>query len=141
MMDWAGGTEARNYAIRRKADSRNLSDMLWMMVSLVAIAGILVFYSWVRSRIVDFGYQGQSLQIQEAELLRAQKSLALEQETLKNPERIDLIARNELGMLPLRPSQVIAPLFQDVEFRGATTLAMASAPRSSAEPRRSPATN
>jgi cell division protein FtsL len=141
MKDWAAGIEARNYAIRHRTDSRNLSDMLRVLGSILAIAGLLFFYSWVQNQMVSLGYEIQSLQAREAELLRAQRSLALEEETLKNPERIDLIARHDLNMMPLRPSQVLAPQYQDIEFAGGTALAMATPPRSSLEPRRGTATN
>ena len=47
-----------------------------------------------------------------------------EKEVLKNPERIDTIARNELGMAPLRPYQIILPKIQDAERSVSNELAM-----------------
>jgi len=58
-------------------------------------------------------------------LLRTQTRLILEEETLRNPERIDFIARNDLGMVPLRPNQFILPQFQDPDRSLLNTLAMA----------------
>ena len=87
------------------------------------IAAALLFYAWVRSQIVNTGYESQSLFAAKESLLRTQTRLVLEEETLRNPERIDLIARNDLGMVPLRPNQFILPPFQDVSL--SNKLAMA----------------
>ena len=72
---------------------------------------------------------------------RAQANLVLEEETLKNPERIDSIARNELGMTTLRPNQLIATQFQVIESKGTEDLAMADVPIQSAGPRKLSDTN
>jgi cell division protein FtsL len=88
------------------------------------VAGALLFYSWVRSQIVNTGYESQHLFAEEESLMRTQKSLILEEETLRNPERIDAIARNELKMTPLHPNQLILPQ-QDVERGASNVVAMA----------------
>jgi hypothetical protein len=89
-----------------------------------------VFYSWVRNQIISTGYQGQNLFTEEELLLRAEKRLVLEEEMLRNPERIDVIARNDLGMTPLHPRQLIMPQHADVD--GSLTNAMAMADSGSA---------
>ncbi len=125
MTDWADGIETRNYGIKSEIDASVLSELMRTIIALAMIAGALLFYSWVRSQIVNTGYEGQSLFAAEESLLRTQKKLILEEETLRNPERIDLIARNDLGMTPLRPNQFILPQFQDVERGLSNTMAMA----------------
>ena len=124
MTDLAGGIETRNYHIRRETDPHTLSQLLLTTLSLVMIAGALLFYSWVRSQIINIGYESQKLLMAEESLLRTRQNLILEEETLKNPERIDIIARNELGMIPLRPNQLIPPEFLDAEKSFSNTLAM-----------------
>jgi cell division protein FtsL len=57
-------------------------------------------------------------------LLRTQKRLILEEETLTNPDRIDAIARNELKMTLIRPNQLILPQTQDVEQGASNIVAM-----------------
>ena len=91
---------------------------------LALVAGALLFYSWVRNQIVHTGYENQSLFAAEESLLRVQERLALEEETLCHPERIDIIARNDLGMAPLHPSQLILPQIGDAVFRGSGEMAM-----------------
>jgi cell division protein FtsL len=130
MTDWADGIETRNYGIKREFDGRMFSEFLRTILSLALVAGALVFYSWVRNQIISTGYQGQNLFGEEELLLRAEKMLVLEEEMLRNPERIDVIARNDLGMTPLHPRQLIMAPHADVD-RGLTN-AMAMADSGSA---------
>jgi len=124
MTDWADGIEARNYGIKNEIDASMFSELMRSIIPLAMIAGALLFYSWVRSEIVNLGYESQNLFAREESVLREQKWLTLEEETLCNPERIDLIARNELRMTTLRPNQFL-PQHQDAERDLSNTLAMA----------------
>jgi cell division protein FtsL len=125
MTDWADGIETRNYGIRSEIDAGMLSDLMRVIIALAMVAGALLFYSWVRSQLVSTGYESQNLFTLEQSLMRIQKRLILEEEVLRNPERIDTIARNDLGMMPLRPNQLIPPQLQDVEITSSDSLAMA----------------
>ncbi len=140
-MDWAGNIKTRNIGIRRQTDQRNLRELLSIMLAALMLAGVFLFFSWVRSRIVELGYQEQYLRTEEDALIRAQQLLVVEEANLQNPERIDSIARNDLGMTRVRTNQLLSPRFQDLEFGGPTRLAMASAPPPSIEPRKSSASN
>src|ERR1041385_3064446 len=102
MTDFSLGDEFRNYGIKRQTDVRNLTENLCVIFSFVMLAAVLLFYAWVRNRLVTLGYEEQNLQKREQVLTRSQQSLILEEEVLKSPDRIDAIARNELGMIPIR---------------------------------------
>ncbi len=129
MIDWAEGTEAKNYAIRRDINARNLLELLLVSLSIGIVAGVLVFHSWVRIRIVDIGYEEQQLSAEEQALRKIEEGLNLEEQTLMSPDRIDAIARNELGMQSLRASQVMTPAGADGgQGESASALALASAP-------------
>jgi cell division protein FtsL len=125
MTDWADGIEMRNYGIQRGIDVRMFSDFMRAIIPLAMVAAALVFYSWVRNQMIQAGYESQRLYTMEEALLRAQEKLVLEEETLRNPGRIDAIARNELGMAPLHPSQWIVPQIpeQTSGFSGAIAMA------------------
>ncbi len=125
MTDWAEGIETRNYGIKRRIDRRMFSELMRTILSLAMVAGTLVFHSWVRNQIIHTGYESQNLFAEEESLLRIHKRLMLEEETLRNPERIDAIARNDLGMAPLRPSQLVVPLLWEMESSLSTAVAMA----------------
>jgi cell division protein FtsL len=124
MTDWAEGIEARNHAIKNEINMNMLSDLMRIIVSLALLAGALLFYSWIRNQIINAGYESQNLFAVEESLQRAQKRLTLEEETLRNPERIDIIARNDLGMAPLRPSQLILIQLGDAVSSASDQLAM-----------------
>ncbi len=125
MTDWADGIEFRNYGTRREIDMGMLSDLLRVIIALVMVAGALVFYSWVQNQIVNTGYESQNLFTEEEMQLRIQKKLILEEETLRSPGRIDMIARNDLGLAPLRPAQLIFPQRLDAAIAASDSLAMA----------------
>ena len=124
MTDWADGIETRNYGIKRKVDGGMFSDLVRSILSLALVAGALVFCSWIRHQIISTGYESQNLFAEEESLLRIQKSLILEEETLRSPERIDIIARNDLGMTPLRPAQLIQAGSQGAEPSLSDAMAM-----------------
>jgi cell division protein FtsL len=127
MTDWSSGIEIRNYGIKRVTDSRNLAGLLCMTLVLTVLAGVLVMYAWQRSQIIELGYQSQHLMELEATLLRVEKALVLETETLKDPARIDTIARDLLGMTPLRPHQLIPAVSPEIEWRASSELVLAEA--------------
>jgi cell division protein FtsL len=107
MTDWAEAIERRNYGIKCVVDARAMSDLIRTIICLGMVAGALLFYSWVRNQIISTGYEAQSLFETEKSLQRIQNKLIVEEETLSNPERIDMIARGHLGMAPLSPGQLI----------------------------------
>ena len=107
MKDLAGNIESRNYGIKPRTDGRSLFDLLCIIVSIGALAGVLCFYLWVRLEITNTGYEAQRLRGERESLSRTAKNLITEEQMLRDPGRIDAIARMELGMLPLRPFQVM----------------------------------
>ena len=125
MTDWADGIETRNYGIKSELDGSMLSELMRTIIPLAMIACALLFYSWVRSQIVNTGYESQRLSGVEVAQSRLQKSLMLEEATLTSPEKIDTIARGQLGMNVVRPSQFILPQQQDMEPGLVNSMAMA----------------
>ncbi|HSW38653.1 MAG TPA: cell division protein FtsL [Acidobacteriota bacterium] len=125
MKDWAAGIESRNYGINRTFDAGMLSDLMRMIAPLVLIAASLLVYSWMQSRIINIGYESQSLFAVEESLRRVEERLTLEQATLMNPGRIDIIARNDLDMAPLHPRQLLLPPATAVGFGEPGVMAMA----------------
>jgi cell division protein FtsL len=101
-------------------------DLLLTTLSFLVIGAALLFCLWVRSHITQMGYEIQRLQEQQAALERTKSALVVQEQTLKYPERLDQIARDELGMSPVRLSQMLPPGIPDAGGGGATTLALAS---------------
>jgi len=108
MTDWAYGSEKRNYGIRKKTGI-SVRELFWAFFLLVPITGAFFFHLWVRIQITDTGYKIQEISRLEESLVRMQEKLIVKEEVLHSPERIDRIARDRLGMAPLRPDQVLSP--------------------------------
>lgn len=141
MTDWSVEIESRNYKIKRIVDRGHLLDLSGFILSILLIAGALFFHSWNCNRIRALGYELQHLQDQEEELIRLENNLILEEATLKDPALIDAIARNELGMSRLRPSQIIPARLNSIESAGDAELAMATSPQSAKPTRKLTSTN
>jgi len=134
MTDWSDELEIRNYSIDRKMDRKHFMDLMCVILSLLLVAGVSFFHSWVQTRIVHIGYEVTELQAEEEELMKEAKSLILEEETLKSPARIEEIAINRLGMVRLRPNQVIRSTQLATTPSSHTSLAMARDNRPRTEP-------
>ena len=128
MVDWAQERAISNNGITPKTDSRSLRQLLWLTLGPIMLAAVFVALLWERSQLVSIGYETQRMMQTEETLLRVQKTLILEEETLKDPERIDAVARGILGMAPLRPRQVLAAAMTDADLNTRATLAMARVP-------------
>jgi len=61
MKDWAAGIETRNYGIKSRVNTGMLFDLLRTMIVTSLIAGAFLFFSWVRSQIINTGYESQKL--------------------------------------------------------------------------------
>jgi len=140
MTDWSAGAETRNYRITHRTDARNLADLLMSMLCVLVIAGALFGYLWVRSHIVSTGYKIQQLKETEETLTRIRNLLILEEEMLKQPQRVDDIARNFLAMEPLQPNQLMTGSRAFQAGRPAA-LALVNADRARVQPRRTSANN
>ena len=132
MNDWAEGIEERNFGIKTEIKTKDVFyDFVKTIIPIAAIAVALLFFSWVRSEIVNIGYETQNLSELEQSLRQKQKELGLEEKTLRDPQRIDNIARIELGMTPLRPNQFMESPAQNMDRSLSNALAMSEseAPR------------
>lgn len=80
-------------------------------VLVVACAFVLsvgaVFFVWQRYQFIRLGFTVHNLREQRAALIDKIEPLRVEAEYLSRLERIDALARQQLGMRPPTPSQVI----------------------------------
>jgi len=78
---------------------------------LVGLAGLfmigLLVYGWQQYRWVQSGYEIAIARKQRDELAEYRKQLLVERTTLARAERIDNIARTELGMTLAAPGQTV----------------------------------
>jgi hypothetical protein len=68
---------------------------------------LLVFtYAWQHFRAIEYGYQIESAKRELSNLTEMNRALRLEDASLRDPERIDVMARR-MGLVPPEPGQVI----------------------------------
>src|SRR6202051_1045679 len=68
---------------------------------------LLVFtYAWQHFRSIEYGYQIESSKRELNNLTEMNRALRLEDASLRDPERIDVMARR-MGLVPPEPGQVI----------------------------------
>jgi cell division protein FtsL len=124
MVDLAPGMEARNYGLKKAPNSRNLWESLKILFPFMMIAGALSFYIWLYSETLLIGYQTQQFNEEKDDALQIQQQLILEEQTLISPERLDLIARSDLGMVPLKANQLIILPAMDQDAGSPNALAL-----------------
>jgi cell division protein FtsL len=80
------------------------------VVSLGALIALGAFlYAWQHFETIQLRYQLESLRSERAQATELNQELKLEMAGLRAPERIDMIARRQLGLTAPTPGQ-IAPL-------------------------------
>jgi cell division protein FtsL len=107
MVDLANGVEVRNYGLKRTPDPKGVRESLMLFLPVAIVACAFSFQIWIRCQTISVGYQTQELQMQWDELLRNRQQLIVEEQTAKNPEWLDLVAGKDLGMVVVRPAQII----------------------------------
>jgi cell division protein FtsL len=88
-------------------------DHLRECARLVLLGGLIAFcaflYAWQHFETIQLRYQLESMRSERAQATELNQELKLEIAGLRAPERIDLIARRQLGLTAPVPGQV-APM-------------------------------
>lgn len=80
---------------------------LWRTVALGGlVAAFFVLYIFQHFRCIDLSFQLEALKAQEMKAAALNSELRLEIAGLRNPMRIDVIARRQLGLTEPLPTQV-----------------------------------
>lgn len=97
-----------NSRLVRVADprERRLQTGLVVMALLLVAGTLLALYP--RCALMRTGYRIEELKKEREQLLETNRRLRLEDATLRDPQRIDFIARNQLGLVPAAPGQVVS---------------------------------
>ena len=80
--------------------------ILWTVAVLAAAAAFVVHLT-LRFETVRLGYQVSEARRAQRELIDSQHLLSLEAATLRQPDRIESVARGTLGMDVAKPTQII----------------------------------
>ena len=96
-----------NNHVIREADVTSYRD--YMIVTVLAAVFLfgLFAYGWQHYQWIQYGYRIEEAQKKREQLAEIGRQLRLERASLRNPQRIDSIARRELGMVVPAPGQLV----------------------------------
>ena len=96
-----------NNRIIREADTKSHRDYI-VVTALAAMFLLGLFtYGWQHYRWIQHGYRIEEAQKKRDQLAEIGRQLRLERASLRNPQRIDAIARRQLGMVVPAPGQLV----------------------------------
>jgi len=95
-----------NTRLVKVEDPRREREMRMFGIALCLLFVLVMGYAWQHFRAIEYGYRIESLRSQRDGLVGMNQALRLEEASLRDPERIDAMAR-KLGMQAPDPGQVV----------------------------------
>jgi cell division protein FtsL len=95
-----------NSRLVKVEDPRRSREMKQFAIALGCLFLLVMTFTWQHFKAIEYGYRIEAVRSQRDGLLEINRALRLEQASLRDPERIDVLAR-KLGMQPLQAGQVI----------------------------------
>jgi len=108
------GKRIDNSRVVKVVDPKRRREMISFSIVLAVFFLFALVYVWQHFSSIEYGYRIEQLAAQRDTIVEANRALRLEEASLKDPERIDAIAR-KLGMQPPAPgqTQVVDSAFTD----------------------------
>jgi hypothetical protein len=95
-----------NSRLVKVEDSHRNREMKQFGTALAFLFLLVFTYAWQHFRAIEYGYQIESAKRELSGLTEMNRALRLEHASLRDPERIDVMARR-MGLVPPTPGQVI----------------------------------
>jgi len=95
-----------NSRLLKVEDPRREREMKQFGIALCLLFVLVMGYALQHFRAIEYGYQIESAKRELSNLTEMNRALRLEDASLRDPERIDVMARR-MGLVPLEPGQVI----------------------------------
>ena len=95
-----------NSRLVKVEDPRRAREMKQFGIALCILFALVMGYALQHFRAIEFGYQIESIRSQRDGLLEMNRALRLEDASLRDPERIDVMAR-KLGLQSPQAGQVM----------------------------------
>ncbi len=108
---WAGTPEVYfpkaidNSRLVKVADPRRAREMRHFAAALAVLFALVMIYAWQHFSAIEYGYRIEALKSQREALVEMNRALRLEQASLRDPERIDALARR-MGLQSPQTGQV-----------------------------------
>jgi hypothetical protein len=95
-----------NSRLVKVEDARRNREMKQFGTALACLFLLVFTYAWQHFRAIEYGYLIESSKRELNNLTEMNRALHLEDASLRDPERIDVMARR-MGLVPPEPGQVI----------------------------------
>src|SRR5271154_3274935 len=95
-----------NSRLVKAEDPRHNREMKQCGTALAVLFLLVFTYAWQHFRAIEYGYQIESAKRELNNLTEMNRALRLEDASLRDPERIDVMARR-IGLVPPEPGQLI----------------------------------
>src|SRR5207302_3669497 len=96
----------RQFAPVKVEDPRRSREMKQFGIALCCLFLLVMTYAWQHFKAIEYGYKIETLRTQRDGLVEMNRALRLEEASLRDPERIDMLARR-LGLQSPQAGQVI----------------------------------
>jgi cell division protein FtsL len=95
-----------NSRLVKVEDAGRSREMKQFSIALCCLFLLVMTYAWQHFKAIEYGYKIETLKTQRDGLAEANRALRLEEASLRDPERIDTLARR-LGLQSPQAGQVI----------------------------------
>ena len=95
-----------NSRLVKVEDPRRSREMKQFGIALGCLFLLVFTYAWQHFKAIEYGYLIESSKREFSEKTELNRALRLEDASLRDPERIDVLARR-MGLVPPEPGQVI----------------------------------
>src|SRR5579864_746880 len=95
-----------NSRLVKVEDPRHSREMKQFGIALGCLFLLVFTYAWQHFKAIEYGYLIESSKRELNEKTELNRALRLEDASLRDPERIDVLARR-MGLVPPEPGQVI----------------------------------
>ncbi|HKS95851.1 MAG TPA: cell division protein FtsL [Terriglobia bacterium] len=113
-----------NSRLVKVTDPHRAREMRMFSLALVALFVLVMLYAWQHFSAIEYGYRIEALNAQKNQLTETNRALRLEEASLRDPERIDALARR-MGLQTPQAGQVVHMNPDERDF-GGPVLAQAS---------------
>ena len=96
-----------NSRLVKELDLQKTRECLLLMILAMLCLAVLLCLAWQQFEVVRRGYEREQLRKEIKHLTEISRQLNLERATLRSPQRIDLIARKQLGLISPSFDQIV----------------------------------
>ena len=118
-----------NSRLVKVSDPERRREIRVFSASVAALFLVMMFYAWQHFSSIEYGYRIEAQKAERERLVEVNRTLTLETASLRDPGRIDALAR-KMGLESTQPGQVIRLNPEDVDapiMAQATTVAVITA--------------